>query len=250
MDERLQQAITAIRANDNQTAQQLLAQFLKSNPNHPQGWFLLSQVVADRKQQIAFLNKTLTLDPDNKLARQKLTQLGEPTPEPETLQVAKSTLPVSEGYRDFDEQAAAGTIPGWMADQPTHAAEAPDEVQADMIMSEKPQSGVPMPQPEDIPDWLQEEPKGEWSPAAEPTVVEEPKPESHPEPEPAAAVEKPPTVTKVIEPAEPKKKAAVSSAPKITVKGMEPLPWYFWLGAIAAVIILILILYQAVGLFF
>lgn len=239
MDERLQQAIAAIRANDNQTAQQLLAQFLKSNPNHPQGWFLLSQVVADRKQQVAFLNKTLTLDPDNKLARQKLTQLGEAVPEPSGLKVAETILPVSEGYRDFEEQADAGTIPGWMAGHATHEVDAPDEVQAEMILSEEPASDMPMPQPEDIPDWLQEEPQGVWAPQLQATEAEVS--------EKAAAAPKPTLTSEESKPAETKKKAAAPK--KATDKGAEPLPWYFWAWAIVAAIIFIVLIFQVVGWF-
>lgn len=239
MDERLQQAIAAIRANDNQTAQQLLAQFLKSNPNHPQGWFLLSQVVADRKQQIAFLNKTLTLDPDNKLARQKLTQLGETVPESSGLKVAETILPVSEGYRDFEEQADADTIPGWMAGHATHEVDAPGEVQAEMIMSEEPSEDIPMPQPEDIPAWLQEEPQGEWAP--QPQVTEAAVSEK------AAAASKPAVTPQENKLAETKKKAAAPK--KVTDKGAEPLPWYFWAWAIVAVIIFIVLIFQVVGWF-
>lgn len=239
MDERLQQAIAAIRANDNQTAQQLLAQFLKSNPNHPQGWFLLSQVVADRKQQIAFLNKTLTLDPENKLARQKLTQLGEAAPESAGLKVAETILPVSEGYRDFEEQADAETVPGWMAGHATHEIDAPDEVRAEMIMSEATASDMPMPQPEDIPDWLQEEPQGVWAPQPQATEAEVS--------EKAAAAPKPTLTSEESKLAETKKKAAAPK--KATDKGAEPLPWYFWALSFFAVIIFVVLLIQLFSLF-
>lgn len=237
MDERLQQAIAAIKAHDNTKAQQLLAQFLKSNPNHPQGWFLLSQVVADRKQQIAFLNKTLTIDPENRQARQKLIQLGEPLPEPpltgreETpgLKISEDIRPVSQGYTDFAEQAEATTIPSWLAGQKTYQADEPEQVQAEMIMTEVDEPAAPMPQAEDIPDWLKESPPEEWVEPAIPVEKVEEKPSK-----PVAATK--PASTK-----------PVAKPTKITDKGMEPLPWYFWLLVVLALAVFIALLFQIVA---
>lgn len=237
MDERLQQAIAAIKAHDNTKAQQLLAQFLKSNPNHPQGWFLLSQVVADRKQQIAFLNKTLAIDPENRQARQKLMQLGEPLPAPTVteskeasgLKISEDVRPVSQGYTDFTEQAEATTIPPWLAGQQTYQPDEPEEVRSEMIMTELDEPDTPIPQAEDIPDWLKESPPEEWVEPATPAEKVEEKPSK-----PAAAT-KPATAKPVAKPS------------KVTDKGMEPLPWYFWLLVVSALVLFIAILFQLVA---
>ncbi|MCL4870739.1 MAG: hypothetical protein KJ063_17400 [Anaerolineae bacterium] len=234
MDERLQQAIDAIRTNDKAKAQQLLAQFLKSNPNHPQGWFLLSQVVADKKQQVAFLNKTLTLDPEHRQARQKLAALGEAAPELPPADdgpvATQSSQPVSQGVVDFAEQAEARTIPPWMAGQVTHEVE---DAAADEFPSQISQTSPS--HHADIPDWLQESPEEDETP-------EELLSEKADEAVAATA----PALTK------PAEKAATTSkvAKPVTVdKGMESLPWSFYLLLLFALIIVIAILYQVVSLF-
>ena len=241
MDERLQQAIAAIKAHDNTKAQQLLAQFLKSNPNHPQGWFLLSQVVADRKQQVAFLNKTLAIDPENRQARQKLIQMGESLPEPaaappqETpgLKISEEARPVSQGYTDFTEQAEATTIPPWLVGQKIYQADEPEQVQADMIMTEVDEPITPMPQAEDIPDWLKESP---------PQEVDEPEPEVEAPPQKVEGKVAPPQPA-----AKPATEKPIAKATKIVDKGMEPLPWYFWLLVVLALVVFIALLFQLVA---
>ena len=225
MDERLQQAIAAIKAHDNQTAQQLLAQFLKSNPNHPQGWFLLSQVVGDRKQQIAFLNKTLALDPEHRQARQKLTALGEAVPVSETPTLISPALPVSQDQGDWGAQAEATTIPPWLAGEKTYQAEAlsqtsPKSSLADFAAPEE----TPAPTPA-IPDWLREEPAVEASEAGETEPVA-----------PVAAATPPPATTST-----PSPKPAPAKKPSQVA---EPLPLYFWLLVACAVIVFIAIIYQ------
>lgn len=227
MDERLQQAIAAIKTHDNQTAQQLLAQFLKSNPNHPQGWFLLSQVVADRKQQIAFLNKTLALDPEHRQARQKLSALGEAVPVSETPTLISPSLPVSQDQGDWGAQAEATTIPPWLAGQQTYQAEALSQTSDGASLADFAEPTTTQPA-QDIPDWLKEEPAveeiEEERVQEEPVAAATPTPASTPAPAP--------------KPAPAKKTGQVA----------EPLPWYFWLLVLFAVLVFIAIIYQAFNL--
>lgn len=229
MDERLQQAIAAIKAHDNQTAQQLLAQYLKSNPTHPQGWFLLSQVVADRKQQVAFLHKTLALDPDHRQAQQKLAAMGEAMPAApviETPTLISPALPVSQNEGDWGAQAEATTIPPWMAGQKTYQAETLMQTPLATQTDEPEEIAQPV---AELPSWLAEEPVGEWA-AREEEPVEEPV---------AAAMPPPiPTLTPVTKP----------SPARAVSKGAEPLPWYFWLLVLCAVLVFIAIVYQVFNL--
>lgn len=223
MDERLQQAIAAIKAHDNQTAQQLLAQYLKTNPTHPQGWFLLSQVVADQKQQVAFLHKTLVLDPDHRQARQKLTAMGEAIPAKpvaETPTLISPALPVSQDEGDWGAQAEATTIPPWMAGQKTYQAETLIQTQVGTQADEPEELAQPA---TEIPDWLVEKPMGEWAEKEEEVV----------EASPAAATPAP-TPAPVAKPT-PAKPAR---------KGAEPMPWYFWLLVLCAVLVFIAIVVQ------
>lgn len=230
MDERLQQAISAIKAHDNQTAQQLLAQFLKSNPNHPQGWFLLSQVVADRKQQIAFLNKTLALDPEHRQARQKLTALGEAVPVSETPTLISPSLPVSQDQGDWGTQAEATTIPPWMAEEKTYQAETLSQTSTQSSLADfaEPEE-APVVSPA-IPDWLKDEPaveahEEEESEPVEPVAAASPTPATTPAPTPKPAPTKKPS------------------------QEAEPLPFYFWLLVLCAVIVFLAFLVQFVNLF-
>lgn len=223
MDERLQQAIAAIKAHDNQTAQQLLAQYLKTNPTHPQGWFLLSQVVADQKQQVAFLHKTLVLDPDHRQARQKLTAMGEAIPAKpatETPTLISPALPVSQDEGDWGAQVEATTIPPWMAGQKTYQAETLMQTQVGTQADEPEELAQPA---AELPSWLAEEPVGEWA-ARKEEPVEEPVAAATPGPTPAPVAK--PT------PAKPARKEA------------EPLPWYFWLLVLCAVLVFIAIVVQ------
>ena len=227
MDERLQQAIAAIKAHDNQTAQQLLAQYLKTNPTHPQGWFLLSQVVADRKQQVAFLHKTLVLDPEHRQARQKLAAMGEALPESpaaETPTLISPALPVSRDEGDWTAQAEATTIPPWMAGQKTYQAETLIRTTMGTGVDEQEE---PAQAAAEIPDWLVEKPMGEWAEKEE-EVVEEPVAAAIPTPTPAPVAKPVPA--------------------KVTSKEAEPLPWYFWLLVLCAVLVFIAIVYLVFNL--
>jgi hypothetical protein len=142
MSQKLQEAVTAARAGETETAQRLLAGILEENPDEVQAWFLLSHLVDSETKQMAYLKKTVALDPAHAKARQRLGQLqaGAAVAAAEAV-----SLPISTDPFDYEAQSEGDTIPDWMAgDEAAITAVLADEFAAD-----KKEERL------DIPDWLQ-----------------------------------------------------------------------------------------------
>jgi hypothetical protein len=145
MSQKLQEAVTAARAGETETAQRLLASILEENPDEVQAWFLLSHLVDSETKQMAYLKKTVALDPAHAKARQRLGQLqaGAVVAAAEAEAEAVS-LPISTDPFDYEAQSEGDTIPDWMAgDEAAITAVLAHEAVADKE------------EPLDIPDWLQ-----------------------------------------------------------------------------------------------
>ena len=69
MSTTLHEAIAAVRAGEIARAQLLAADIVRENPNDPNGWYLLSQIVDSDARRAAYLSKTLALDPKHARAR-------------------------------------------------------------------------------------------------------------------------------------------------------------------------------------
>ncbi|MCO5179200.1 MAG: hypothetical protein KIS95_12905 [Anaerolineae bacterium] len=69
MSSTLHEAIAAARAGDNARAQIIAADLVREDPDDPNGWYLLSQLVDSDARRAAYLGKTLALDPDHARAR-------------------------------------------------------------------------------------------------------------------------------------------------------------------------------------
>ena len=69
MSSTLQEAIAAARAGDKARAQIIAADVVRDDPNDPNGWYLLSQLVDSDARRAAYLGKTLALDPNYARAR-------------------------------------------------------------------------------------------------------------------------------------------------------------------------------------
>ena len=74
-----------IQTGKQQESRLLLLEYIKSNPASARAWWLLSQVLLDINQQMDCLVRVLRLDPENALARNRLT----------TLKVLAAQVPVS-----------------------------------------------------------------------------------------------------------------------------------------------------------
>ena len=75
MDEKLKEAIAAVRAGDKREAQRQLTELLDNDPQQVQGWYLLSLLVDSPQKQAAYLSKTLALDPQHEKAKAQLATL-------------------------------------------------------------------------------------------------------------------------------------------------------------------------------
>ena len=78
----LLQASEHLQAGRVDQARAGLIEWVRQNPNSEKGWFLLSRVLTDTKQQIDCLQRVLKLNPNNAEARERLTQLTQPPTPP------------------------------------------------------------------------------------------------------------------------------------------------------------------------
>jgi len=99
----LRRAISAIKAGDKKTGQQLLAQILKTDPRNEYAWLWMTEVVDRDEDRIRCLRNVLKINPDNDLVKKRLALLEqqEPQSEPDgeapsassiTLELPKGTL--------------------------------------------------------------------------------------------------------------------------------------------------------------
>lgn len=125
MSSTLHEAIAAARAGDSARAQMIAADVVRDDPDDPNGWYLLSQLVDSDARRAAYLSKTLALDPDHARAR-----------------------------IEFDALPPA-LVNDLRPDMP--AAPAPD-LAATTVLTEAVEEAVPPPSIEDaadVPEWLQ-----------------------------------------------------------------------------------------------
>jgi hypothetical protein len=74
--ERLQQAIAAARAGNIGEAKSLAEQLVEEDPNNPHALFLLGMLAEDQSEQLDYMEKVLTIDPDHKAANKRMDQLA------------------------------------------------------------------------------------------------------------------------------------------------------------------------------
>jgi hypothetical protein len=157
MNVQLQKAVAAIRAGKKDEARALLDGLAATDPKNVHVLFLLSTVAHGPDEQIAFVRQVLELDPNHVGAQKRLAQLQTKVmPAPSAASSAQDVaLPVSDKMDDFLAQAEADSLPPWLAgEEGALAASFPPA-------GELPQVDL-LGEPEDLPDWLQEEPAQEW----------------------------------------------------------------------------------------
>ena len=79
--DKLNVAISAVRAGDKASGQQLLSEIVKAESSNETAWLWLSACVDNIEQKKYCLTKALSINPDNQNARKALTQLEQP-PQP------------------------------------------------------------------------------------------------------------------------------------------------------------------------
>ncbi|MCP4425612.1 MAG: hypothetical protein GY803_14045 [Chloroflexi bacterium] len=109
MNEKLQQAMIAARNGQATEAQLLLTEVLKEDPGETQAWFLLSNLVESKQKKVAYLSKTLALDPQHDMAKQMLARLQEETTEAEAATDVE-TIAEAETAEALEIQDAAETV--------------------------------------------------------------------------------------------------------------------------------------------
>lgn len=99
--ERLQQAIAAARAGNIGEAKSMAEQLLEEDPNNPHALFLRGMLAEDTSEQLDYMEKVLTIDPDHKAANKRMSQLAaamdleeaaEEEPEDEVVEVTEERV--------------------------------------------------------------------------------------------------------------------------------------------------------------
>ena len=120
-----------LNAGKLQEARLLLVDFIQSNPNSARAWWLLSLTLADVDRQVACLKRVLRLDPENKLARERLTGLNS------KVKALPSTSPFTSSFMGETETSADDItlIPEWARPVSTVAAGKPPQPTAEQVES-------------------------------------------------------------------------------------------------------------------
>ena len=75
----LNKAMTAIKAGDMKTARKILLEVLDDDPENEDAWLLLTRTTKNRVEQHEYLEKVLTINPNNEPARKALSLLERKT---------------------------------------------------------------------------------------------------------------------------------------------------------------------------
>jgi peroxiredoxin len=98
-----------LNAGKQQEARVLLVDFIQLNPASARAWWLLSLTVTDTNRQVACLRRVLRLDPENKLARERLAKLISQLPEPPSVSPFTSSI-MGEIEETVDD---ISLVPAW-----------------------------------------------------------------------------------------------------------------------------------------
>lgn len=157
MDDKLKDAIAAVRTGNKRDAQQQLTMLLDEDPTQVQGWYLLSLLVDSPQKQAAYLSKTLALNPHHEKAKEQLDLLKA------SGQLAPTASVVSDQPMDVLAQSESDTLPEWLVSESGDysAAPAAEKVEATAVPNQT------------LPDWLKEpaSPDTTFAPEEEVTVV-------------------------------------------------------------------------------
>ena len=95
MNDKLQQAITAIKSGDKVTGQQLLAQVIKAEPKNETAWLWMTTLTDDPEKKRYCLKTVLQINPNNEMAKKGLATL-EPSQSLKSVDVPEAENIVSQ----------------------------------------------------------------------------------------------------------------------------------------------------------
>ncbi len=75
-EELVQKAISEAKSGNRKLAKDLFAQVIKSEPDNARVWYLMSQVMEDKRASIYCLEQVLRIQPDNMQAKERLQKLS------------------------------------------------------------------------------------------------------------------------------------------------------------------------------
>ncbi|MGD8457911.1 MAG: hypothetical protein PVF83_16145, partial [Anaerolineales bacterium] len=76
----LRQAYDFLKSGNVKSARTMLVEFLKTNPENEQAWYMLSFAVSDQKKQIYSLNQVLKINPSHEKAQNRLSKITGKSP--------------------------------------------------------------------------------------------------------------------------------------------------------------------------
>ena len=251
MNDLLEQAIVVGQAGDKDQAYLLLARLIKQQPHNAEAWYYLSTLVDSPEQQLVFTRRTLAIEQQHPLARQRLAELtGQPVE-------AVPTPPALAGVIAPDRAAAepAVAVEPVLADEPDVADEpvvAPPALSEDLTFPLEPGELLLQDDDEMVPNWLMEDLEAVATEAGDMTAVEfDLETDDFPdwlqeEPEPTPQ----PVVTKIVSAPvdQPAQKKAPSGAARPTSpkkKKKQSPNWLLIILFLATIVVLILFMLAA-----
>ena len=151
MSTTLHEAIAAVRAGEMARAQLLAADIVRENPDDPNGWYLLSQLVDSDARRAAYLGKTLALDPNHARARIEFDSLP-PALVADLMPAGAATVAETVAEAETAVYPVGEDTPEWLA---APAAEAETTVAPTTELPEVALEVTDEAVPAGVPDWLQ-----------------------------------------------------------------------------------------------
>ena len=222
MDDKLKEAIQTVRQGNKKEAQRQLIALLEENPEHAQGWYLLSLLVESPQKQAAYLSKTLALNPQHEKAKEHLAAL-----QAEGSLAATATMQTkAKAPMNVLDQSESEDLPDWLA------AEGGSQPVPTGVSEQREETAVAN---ETLPDWLKEPSALETE-----TANEESPPTTSQTTEPAAETD---MIVKSSEPTPSKPTAKPAKTSHAAPKSSRSLNIILGILIILAVVVMVLLAY-------
>jgi len=149
MNDKLQQAITAIKSGDKVTGQELLVQVIKADPSNETAWMWMTVVLDDPQKKKQCLQKVLQINPNNAMAKKGLAQLEStlpldlPKPEPMEMPKFQEIVPPQPPSLTPTPHSVESTLPPAQR-EPTKTSSQPVKSNKPIQRSPQKQKSIPM----------------------------------------------------------------------------------------------------------